>query len=76
MMHIETENYRSIDTSDLLRLITIIFLAREAFRRVLVQLCGFISGEEWSKVCKMYAIRKPTLCAVRSMERFTQVSYQ
>ena len=76
MMRIETENYQSTDTSECLPLITITFFAREAFRRVLVQLCGFISGEEWNKVCKMYAIRTPTLCTVRSMERFTQVSYQ
>ncbi|CAF4335032.1 unnamed protein product, partial [Adineta steineri] len=26
----------------------------EGFRRVLSQLCGYINGEEWEKVCKMF----------------------
>ncbi|CAF4463526.1 unnamed protein product, partial [Adineta steineri] len=29
-------------------------LSKEGFRRVLSQLCGYINGEEWGKVCKMF----------------------
>ncbi|CAF3598885.1 unnamed protein product [Rotaria sp. Silwood1] len=29
-------------------------LSKEAFRRVLMQLCGYINAEEWEKVCKMF----------------------
>ncbi|CAF1670476.1 unnamed protein product, partial [Didymodactylos carnosus] len=28
-------------------------LSKEAFHRVLVQLCGYINTDEWIKVCKM-----------------------
>ncbi|CAF1213655.1 unnamed protein product [Adineta steineri] len=29
-------------------------LSKEGFRRVLSQLCGYVNGEEWEKVCKMF----------------------
>ncbi|CAF3894484.1 unnamed protein product [Rotaria sp. Silwood2] len=33
-------------------------LSKEAFRRVLLQLCGYINAEEWEKVCKMFHINE------------------
>ncbi|CAF3862527.1 unnamed protein product [Rotaria sordida] len=33
-------------------------LSKEAFRRVLMQLCGYINVEEWEKVCKMFHINE------------------
>ncbi|CAF4296416.1 unnamed protein product [Rotaria socialis] len=33
-------------------------LSKEAFRRVLMQLCGYINVDEWEKVCKMFHINE------------------
>ncbi|CAF1001810.1 unnamed protein product [Didymodactylos carnosus] len=33
-------------------------LSKEAFHRVLIQLCGFISTDEWNKVCKMFHLNE------------------
>jgi len=51
MILINQENYQSIKKKD--KAIFHQYYFREAFRRVLTQLCGYINSEEWEKVCKM-----------------------